>query len=109
MHHCHIFYIKAKVANFDLAKNRSRTTQDNNFNKLKLAAVSDDTYQVSLKLFHWVQGRKALKHFTIHRHGGHLGHVTSIMLSFFFISMYFKAYLQNYVKNNPLVSEKNKF
>ena len=83
MHQCHIFYIKDKVARFDLAKNRSRSTQGYNFNKLKLAAVSDDTYQVSLKLFHWVQGRKALKDFTIHGHGGHLGHVTSIMLSIF--------------------------
>ena len=45
--------------------------------------------------------------FTIYGNGGHLGyrHVTSIML----ISMYPKAYLQNLVKNGPVVTEKSKF
>ena len=45
--------------------------------------------------------------FTIYGHGRHLGHrhVTSIML----ISMYPKAYLQNLVKNGPVVTEKSKF
>ena len=43
MHQCHIIYIKDKVAKFDLAKNRSRSTQGYNFNNLLLAAVSDDT------------------------------------------------------------------
>ena len=46
--------------------------------------------------------------FTIYVHGGHLGHVTSIML-INFISMYLKAYIQNLVKNSPVVSEKSKF
>ena len=41
-------------------------------------------------------------------HGGHLGHVTSIIL-IIFISMYIKAYKQNLVKNGPVVSEKSKF
>ena len=34
------------------------------------------------------------KVFTIYGHGGHLGHVTSI-ISKIFISMYLKAYIQN--------------
>ena len=46
--------------------------------------------------------------FTIYGHGDHLGHVTSIMLINFF-SMYLKAYIQNLVKNGPVVFEKNKF
>ena len=40
-------------------------------------------------------------------HGGHLGHVTSIML-IIFISVYLKAYMQNLVKNGNVVSEKRK-
>ena len=45
--------------------------------------VPDATYEVLLKLFHWFQGRKSLKSFlpyTLYGHGGHLSHVTSIML-----------------------------
>ena len=37
------------------------------------------------------------KGFTIYGHGGHLGHVTSI-ISNIFISMYLKAYIQNWFK-----------
>ena len=37
-----------------------------------------------------------------------IGHVTSIILMNF-ISMYIKAYIQNLVKNGPVVSEKNMF
>ena len=37
-----------------------------------------------------------------------LGHVTSI-ISIIYISMYLKAYLQNMVKNGPVVSEKSMF
>ena len=38
-------------------------------------------------------------------HGGHLGHVTRIMLTNF-ISLYLKAFIQNLVQNGPVVSEK---
>ena len=48
------------------------------------------------------------KVFTIYGHGGHLGHVTSI-ISKIFISMYIKAYMQNLVQNGPVVSEKSVF
>ena len=48
------------------------------------------------------------KVFTIYGHGGHLGHVTSI-ISKIFISMYLKAYIQNLVQNWPVVSEKSVF
>ena len=37
-----------------------------------------------------------------------IGHVISIILMNF-ISMYIKAYIQNLVKNGPVVSEKNMF
>ena len=46
------------------------------------------------------------KVYTIYGHGGHLGHVTSI-ISDIFISMYLKAYIQNLVQNGPVVSEKS--
>ena len=40
--------------------------------------------------------------------GGHLDHVTRI-ISKIFISIYLKAYIQNLVKNGPVVSEKSMF
>ena len=40
----------------------------------------------------------------IYGHGGHLGHVTSIMSSIFFL--YLKASIQNLVQNSTVVSEK---
>ena len=40
--------------------------------------------------------------------GGHLGLVTSI-ISKIFISMYLIVYIQNLVKNGPVVSEKSMF
>ena len=46
---------------------------------------------------------------TIYGHGGHLGQVTSIILMSFIISMYLKAYIQNVVKNGPVVSEISMF
>ena len=45
------------------------------------------------------------KVFTIYRHGGHLGHVTSITLKKI-ISLYLKAFIQNLVQNGTIVSEK---
>ena len=48
-----------------------------------------------------------LRVFTIYVHGGHLGQVTSIMSSGFFL--YLKALIQNLVQIGTLVSEKNKF
>ena len=46
---------------------------------------------------------------TIYGLGGHLGHVTSIILINFHFSLYRKAYIQNLVENGPVVSEKSKF
>ena len=43
--------------------------------------------------------------FTIYGHGGHLGHVTRIMLRNF-CTLYLKAFIQNLVQNGPVVSEK---
>ena len=46
--------------------------------------------------------------FTIYGRVGHLGHVTSIMLSDF-ISLYLKAFIQNLVQIGTVVSEKIQF
>ena len=43
--------------------------------------------------------------FTIYGHGGHLGHVTSIMSSDFHF-LYLKAFIQNLVQIGTVVSEK---
>ena len=43
--------------------------------------------------------------FTIYGHGGHLGHVTSIISSDFF-SLYLKAFIKNLVLIGKVVSEK---
>ena len=37
------------------------------------------------------------------------GHMTNIILTFVFNSLYLKAYIQNFVKKGQVVSEKNKF
>ena len=49
-----------------------------------------------------------LRVFTIYGHGGHLGHLTSIML-IIFISLYLKAFIQNLVQNGSVISEKIRF
>ena len=46
--------------------------------------------------------------FTIYGHGGHLGHVTSIMSSDF-LSLYLKAFIQSLIQINTVVSEKIRF
>ena len=46
--------------------------------------------------------------FTIYGHGGHHGHVTSIMSSNF-ISLYMKAFIQSLVQIGTVVSEKIQF
>ena len=51
-------------------------------------------------------GEDFLSVFTIYGHGGHLGHVTSIISSDFYISLYLKDFIQNLVQNGPVVSEK---
>ena len=53
-------------------------------------------------------GEDLLRFFTKYGYGGHLGHVTSIILMNF-ISLYLKAYIQNLVENSSVVSKKNKF
>ena len=50
-----------------------------------------------------------LRVFTIYGHGGHLGHVTSIMSSDFHFLVYLKAFIQHLVQNGPVVSEKIRF
>ena len=55
------------------------------------------------------RGEDFLRVFTIYGHGGHLGHVINIILMDCFISMYLNAYIQNLVKNGPVVSEKSMF
>ena len=60
---------------FDLAKNRSRSTQGHNLTK-----YDGPEYQVSLKSFLWLRGLSFSRVFTIYGHGGHLGHVTGIIL-----------------------------
>ena len=47
--------------------------------------------------------------FSIYGHGGHLGHVTSIMSSDFQISLYLKAFMKNLVQIGKVVSEKIRF
>ena len=49
-----------------------------------------------------------LRVFTIYGRGGHLGHLTSIML-IIFISLYLKAFIQNLVQNGSVISEKIRF
>ena len=46
--------------------------------------------------------------FTIYGHGGHLGHVTSIMSSDFY-SLYLRAFIKNLVPIGKVVSEKIRF
>ena len=46
--------------------------------------------------------------FTIYGRGGHLGHVTSIMSSYFHI-MYLKAFIQSFGQIGTVVSEKIQF
>ena len=50
-----------------------------------------------------------MKVITIYGRGGHLGHVTSIMLITIFISLYLKVFIQNLVQNGTVVSEKIRF
>ena len=50
-----------------------------------------------------------LRVFTIYGRGSHLGQVTSIMSSDFFIALYLKAFIQNLVQIGTVVSEKIRF
>ena len=64
---------------------------------------------IFVKVSQLVPGKNVFKGvFTIYGHGGHLGHVTNIIL-LNFISLYLKAYIINLVKNGPVVSEKASF
>ena len=49
-----------------------------------------------------------LRVFIIYGHGGHLGHVTSIISSIF-IYLYLKAFIKNLVQIGKVVSEKIRF
>ena len=50
-------------------------------------------------------GEDLLKGFTIYGHGGHLGHVTSIMSSDFYF-LVLESFLTKFVQINTVVSEK---
>ena len=50
--------------------------------------------------------RGFLKVLTIYGHGGHLGHVTRIMLTNFHFLVPKSFHIQNLVQNGPVVSEK---
>ena len=62
-------------------------------------------YQVSWKSACQFRRRRFLRGFTIYGHGGHLGHVTSIMSSDV-IALYLKTFIQNLVQIGTVVSEK---
>ena len=47
-----------------------------------------------------------MKIFTIYGHGGHLGHVTRIVLTNFHFLVHEKLFIQNLVQNGLVVSEK---
>ena len=53
-------------------------------------------------------GEDVKRVFTICGHGGHLGHVTSIMSSDF-ISLYLKAFIKKFVQIGKVVSEEIRF
>ena len=56
-----------------------------------------------------VPGKKMFEgFFTIYEHGGHLSHMTSIML-LNLIYMFLKPYIQNLIKNDLVASEKTSF
>ena len=55
-----------------------------------------------------VPEKTILKVFTIYRHGGNLGHVTSIILTNLHCHVS-KSLHTNLIKNGPVVSEKSKF
>ena len=52
--------------------------------------------------------RRCSKGFTIYGHGGHFGHVTSIILIYLHLHVP-KVYIQNFVNNGQVVSEKSIF
>ena len=55
-----------------------------------------------------VPEKKILKGFTIYGHGGHLGHVTNIILVIFYFHVP-KSLHKKIAKNGPVVSEKSMF
>ena len=72
-------------------------------NKLRWAGVPDATYQVPEKMFKDFQ-----RVFTIYGHGGHIGHVTSVMSS----DLHFlvpESFHKKLVQIGKVVSEKFRF
>ena len=61
---------------FDLAKNRSRLTQDHHLNRFGIIPVPNATHQISRQSVHCFQKRGVLKVFNMNGHGGHVGYVT---------------------------------
>ena len=70
--------------------------------------MPDATYQVSCKSACRFRRIRFLKGFTIYGHGGHLGHVTSIMSSDFHFLVP-ESFHKNLVQIGIIVSEKIRF
>ena len=77
-------------------------------NKLLWTGVLDDTYQVSWKSACRFWRRFLNRFYHIYGHGGHLGHVRSIMSSDL-LSLYLKAFIKNLVQIGKEASEKIRF
>ena len=63
------------------------STQGHNLNNLGSTCIDNATYQVSRSSVYWFWSRRFLKVFTIYGHGGHLGHVTQLIYTFFPFSL----------------------
>ena len=99
---------KLKVPNLTLPKKWVKVSSGSSFEQTMMGRISQCYIPSFVAIGLLVPEKKILKGFTICRHGCHLCHVISIIL-INFISMYIKAYIQNLVRNGPLVSEKSKF
>ena len=64
---------------FDPAIKKVKVNPGSSVEKTMMGWIPWCYLQVSSKSVHWFQRRKFLMFFTIYGHGGHLGHVTSIM------------------------------
>ena len=68
---------------FDLAVNRSRSTQEHYLNILDSTLVSNATYRISRQSVHLFERRRFLKVLIMNRYGGHVGHRTRLNKIFF--------------------------
>ena len=63
--------------------NRSRSTEDLHLNYLVSTRVPDASCQVSQPFVNWFWRRRVLKAFIIYGRGGHIGHVTWTIQTYF--------------------------